>query len=134
MKIKTDFNGKTYTVEKEQIETLMKSLDLTFDEAVETYLDDEGILENEEQNALDEKAQKVYKEQSRVDTEKAKKPRQTRNRTVSPEKSGFVEKLYQFLTENYENVEIIRPNKFYSVEINGKIIKMDIMEQRPPKK
>ena len=134
MKIKTEFNGKTYSVEKEQIEVLMKSLDLTFDEAVETYLDDEGLLENEEQNALDKKAQKVYKEQSRVDTEKAKKPRQTRNRTVSPEKSGFVEKLYQFLTENYENVEIIRPNKFYSVEINGKIIKMDIMEQRPPKK
>ena len=134
MKIKTEFNGKTYSVEKEQIEVLMKSLDLTFDEAVETYLDDEGLLENEEQNALDKKAQKVYKEQSRVDTEKAKKPRQTRNRTVSPEKSGFVEKLYQFLTENYENVEIIRPNKFYSVDINGKIIKMDIMEQRPPKK
>ena len=134
MKIKTEFNGKTYSVEKEQIEVLMKSLDLTFDEAVETYLDDEGLLENEEQNALAKKAQKVYKEQSRVDTEKAKKPRQTRNRTVSPEKSGFVEKLYQFLTENYENVEIIRPNKFYSVEINGKIIKMDIMEQRPPKK
>lgn len=134
MKIKTNFNGKTYSVEKEQIEVLMKSLDLTFEEAVETYLDDEGLLENEEQNALDKKAQKVYKEQSRVDTEKAKKPRQTRNRTVSPEKSGFVEKLYQFLTENYENVEIIRPNKFYSVEINGKIIKMDIMEQRPPKK
>jgi hypothetical protein len=134
MKIKTDFNGKTYSVEKEQIEVLMKSLDLTFDEAVETYLDDEGLLENEEQNALDKKAQKIYKEQSRVNTEKVKKPRQTRNRTVSPEKSGFVEKLYQFLTENYENVEIIRPNKFYSVEINGKIIKMDIMEQRPPKK
>jgi len=134
MKIKTDFNGKTYSVEKEQIEVLMKSLDLTFEEAVETYLDDEGLLENEEQNALDKKAQKIYKEQSRVNTEKAKKPRQTRNRTVSPEKSGFVEKLYQFLTENYENVEIIRPNKFYSVEINGKIIKMDIMEQRPPKK
>ena len=112
----------------------MKSLDLTFEEAVETYLDDEGLLENEEQNALDKKAQKIYKEQSRVNTEKVKKPRQTRNRTVSPEKSGFVEKLYQFLTENYENVEIIRPNKFYSVEINGKIIKMDIMEQRPPKK
>ena len=134
MKIKTEFNGKTYSVEKEQIEVLMKSLDLTFDEAVETYLDDEGLLENEEQNALDKKAQKIYKEQSRVNTEKVKKPRQTRNRTVSPEKSSFVEKLYQFLTENYENVEIIRPNKFYSVEINGKIIKMDIMEQRPPKK
>ena len=134
MKIKTEFNGKTYSVEKEQVEVLMKSLDLTFEEAVETYLDDEGLLENEEQNALDKKAQKIYKEQSRVNTEKVKKPRQTRNRTVSPEKAGFVEKLYQFLTENYENVEIIRPNKFYSVEINGKIIKMDIMEQRPPKK
>ena len=128
------FNGKKYSVDMEQIENLKSSLDLTDDEAIQTYLEDEGLLENEEQNALDEKASKVYKEASRITTEKAKKPRQTRNRTVSPEKAGFVEKLYQFLTENYEKVEIIRPNKFYSVEINGKIIKMDIMEQRPPKK
>ena len=108
MKIKTDFNGKTYTVEKEQIEVLMKSLDLTFDEAVETYLDDEGILENEEQNALDEKAQKVYKEQSRVDTEKAKKPRKKVERKISDEKADLSEKIYNFLVETYGNVEILK--------------------------
>jgi hypothetical protein len=134
MKIKTDFNGKTYTVEKEQIETLMKSLDLTFDEAVETYLDDEGILENEEQNALDEKAQKVYKEQSRVDTEKAKKPRKKVERKISDEKADLSEKIYNFLVETYGNVEILKKNKLFSVKIGEKILKLDLIEQRPPKK
>ena len=124
MKIKTDFNGKTYTVEKEQIEVLMKSLDLTFDEAVETYLDDEGILENEEQNALDEKAQKIYKEQSRVDTEKAKKPRKKVERKISDEKADLSEKIYNFLVETYGNVEILKKNKLFSVKIG----------ERPPKK
>ena len=134
MKIKTDFNGKTYTVEKEQIEVLMKSLDLTFDEAVETYLDDEGILENEEQNALDEKAQKVYKEQSRVDTEKAKKPRKKVERKISDEKADLSEKIYNFLVETYGNVEILKKNKLFSVKIGEKILKLDLIEQRPPKK
>lgn len=134
MKIKTDFNGKTYTVEKEQIEVLMKSLDLTFDEAVETYLDDEGILENEEQNALDEKAQKIYKEQSRVDTEKAKKPRKKVERKISDEKADLSEKIYNFLVETYGNVEILKKNKLFSVKIGEKILKLDLIEQRPPKK
>ena len=134
MKIKTDFNGKTYTVEKEQIEVLMKSLDLTFDEAVETYLDDEGILENEEQNALDEMAQKVYKEQSRVDTEKAKKPRKKVERKISDEKADLSEKIYNFLVETYGNVEILKKNKLFSVKIGEKILKLDLIEQRPPKK
>ena len=134
MKIKTDFNGKIYTVEKEQIEVLMKSLDLTFDEAVETYLDDEGILENEEQNALDEMAQKVYKEQSRVDTEKAKKPRKKVERKISDEKADLSEKIYNFLVETYGNVEILKKNKLFSVKIGEKILKLDLIEQRPPKK
>ena len=134
MKIKTDFNGKTYTVEKEQIEVLMKSLDLTFDEAVETYLDDEGILENEEQNALDEKAQKIYKEQSRVDTEKAKKPRKKVERKISDEKADLSEKIYNFLVETYGNVEILKKNKLFSVKIGEKILKLDLIEQRPSKK
>lgn len=134
MKIKTDFNGKTYTVEKEQIEVLMKSLDLTFEEAVETYLDDEGILENEEQNALDEKAQKIYKEQSRVDTEKAKKPRKKVERKISDEKADLSEKIYNFLVETYGNVEILKKNKLFSVKIGEKILKLDLIEQRPPKK
>lgn len=134
MKIKTDFNGKTYSVEKEQIEVLMKSLDLTFEEAVETYLDDEGLLENDEQNALDEKAQKIYKEQSRVNTEKVKKPRKKAERKISDEKADLAEKIYNFLTETYGNVEILKKNKLFSIKIGDKILKLDLIEQRPPKK
>lgn len=131
---KIEYNGKTYFVDEKQVFFLMKNLDLTYEDAIEVYLDDEGVLENAEQNALDEKASKIYRESNRVDTEKAKKPRKTPERKISDEKRTFSDNIYNFLVENYENVEILKKNKLFSVKIGEKILKLDIIEQRPPKK
>ena len=131
---KVEYNGKTYSVDEKQVFSLMKNLDLTYEDAIEVYLDDEGILENAEQNALDEKASKIYRESNRVDTEKVKKPRKAPERKISDEKRDFSENIYNFLVENYENVEILKKNKLFSVKIGEKILKLDIIEQRPPKK
>ena len=131
---KVEYNGKTYSVDEKQVFSLMKNLDLTYEDAIEVYLDDEGILENAEQNALDEKASKIYREENRVITEKAKKPRKMPERKVSDEKREFSENIYNFLVENYENVEILKKNKLFSIKIGEKILKLDIIEQSPPKK
>lgn len=131
---KVEYNGKTYSVDEKQVFSLMKNLDLTYEDAIEVYLDDEGILENAEQNALDEKASKIYREDNRITTEKAKKPRKTPERKVSDEKRDFSDNIYNFLVENYENVEILKKNKLFSIKIGEKILKLDIIEQRPPKK
>jgi hypothetical protein len=126
-------NDKKYTINDKQIDNLMKNLDLTKEEAIQTYLEDEGILENAEQTALDKKATIVYKKENRVTKTAGNKKKKPKTTKLSAEKKEFSEKIYNFLTENYENVEIIKKNKLFTVKINGKILKLDIIEQRPPK-
>ena len=132
-KEKITYNGKFYSVDKKQIENLMTSLDISKEEAIETYLADEGIVENEEQNALDEIASENYKKIVKKEGAKAKKPKKSRKVKVSEEKQDISNKILQLLQENYGNVEILTKNKLFSVKIGEKILKVNIIEQRPPK-
>ena len=65
-------------------------------------------------------------------TEKEKKPRVVK---ISDEKQALFSDIYQNLTEIYgENVEIVKENKLLTVKIGSKTFKIDLIEQRPPKK
>ena len=52
-------NGKTVNIPDAEIEKNMKILELSKEEAIEMWLEDEGYLDNEEQIELQEKASKV---------------------------------------------------------------------------
>ena len=45
--IKYNFNGKTLNIPKADIEKSMKVLELSFEDAIQMWLEDEGYLENE---------------------------------------------------------------------------------------
>ena len=51
-----NFNGKSLKIPDEIIEKSMKVLELSKDEAIQMYLEDEGYLENETVTQLTEKA------------------------------------------------------------------------------
>ena len=51
--MKYTINGKTVNISDEELEKSMKALELTKDEAIQLWLEDNGFEENEEQNALD---------------------------------------------------------------------------------
>ena len=51
-----EFKGKKIKIPDEDIKNYMKTLDLTEEEAIETWLDDEGYTENEEVEVLTQKA------------------------------------------------------------------------------
>ena len=127
-------SGKTVNIKDTIIKQYMSSLDLTEDEAIQTYLEDEGELENEEQIALDEKAKQfshpVYEKEKK--SEKKKK----RNVTVkvSDEKKELFDNIIANLPYSSENISILRENKLIQVQINDKIFKIDVIQQRPPKK
>ena len=133
--IKYNFNGKTLNIPKADIEKSMKVLELSFEDAVQMWLADEGYLENEEQNYLCEIA-KVNKITQNIHgaREKGKKTsKKPKTVKTSTEKIELFTKILQNLTENYQNVEVLKENKLISVEINGKIFKIDLIEQRKPK-
>lgn len=81
-----DFNGKAINIPDKDIEKLMTSLDLTKDEAIETWLDDNDYTTNEEVEALTEKA-KVIKRYEKSDKERKKS---TKERKVDEEKKRLL--------------------------------------------
>ena len=131
------FNGKNIRIDDKQLDKLMKSLDLTKDEAIQMYLEDEGYLDNEEQLELDKKAKesgimRTIHEAKDIKKEKKKatKPKIVK---VSDEKQGLFADILENLQENYEKVEVLKQNKLIQVQIGDKIFKIDLIEQRPKK-
>lgn len=128
-----NFNGKNLTIPDNELSALMK-LDLTKEEAIQTWLEDNEYLDNEEQIELDAKAKKVKIDHGASAIDKTeKKPRTPRTVKVSNEKVALFEILVGNLMENYENVDVLKENKLIQVEIGGKIFKIDLIEQRPKK-
>lgn len=128
-------NGKTVNIPDKEIENSMKSLELTKEEAIEMWLEDEGYLDNEEQNELDSKAKKVKIDHgaSAIDKtqKKDKKPREIK---VSDEKQTLFGEIVEKLAETGRNYEILKENKLICVKIGEKTFKIDLIEQRQPKK
>ena len=129
-------NGKNINIPDSEIKSHMAKLKLTEEEAIQLYLEDEGYLDNEELEELDSKAKKVKIQHyaSAVDKteKKEKKPRTVK---ISDEKQGLFDNIYHFLVETYgDSVEIVKENKLLTLKIGEKTFKVDLIEQRPPKK
>lgn len=128
-------NGKEVNIPDKEIEHYMKSLELTREDAIDLWLEDNDYQENEEQNELDEKAKKVKIDHgaSAVDKTqpKEKKPRVVK---ISDEKHELFCEILSNLQNVYGNsVEIVKENKLLTVKIAEKVFKIDLIEQRPKK-
>lgn len=128
-------NGKNVNIPDKEIEHSMKMLELTREEAIEMWLEDEGYLDNEEQIELNDKAKKVKIDHgaSAVDKteKKEKKPREIK---VSDEKQALFSEILSNLQDVYKNsVEIVKENKLLTVKIGEKTFKIDIIETRQKK-
>ena len=129
-------NGKNINIPDSEIKSHMANLQLTEEEAIQLYLEDEGYLDNDELEELDSKAKKVKIQHgaSAVDKneKKEKKPRTVK---ISDEKQGLFNNIYNFLVETYgSSVEIVKENKLLALKIGEKTFKVDLIEQRQPKK
>lgn len=131
------FNGKNIKIDDKQLENLMKNLDLTKDEAIQMYLEDEGYLDNEEQLELDKKAKesgimRTIHEAKDIEKEK-KKTSKPKTVKVSDEKQELFADILENLQKLYGNVTVLKQNKLIQVQIEEKIFKIDLIEQRPKK-
>ena len=115
-----------------EIKNYMKKLNLSRAEAEELWRADNGIEENEEQNALDKKASAV-----KVDTGigKEQKPRKPREVKVSDAKKELFATIRNYFDLNdLVDYEIITENKLFRITFEGKIFDLNLIEKRPPKK
>ena len=130
-------NGKTVSIPDAEIRKNMEKLELTEEEAIELWLEDNEYEINEEQAELDEKAKKV-KISLDASAEAPRKTQKERAVKVSDEKKSLFDTILSNLDRNEgverENITVLKENKLIQVQIGTKIFKIDLVEQRPPKK
>ena len=130
-------NGKTVNIPVATIEKNMRLLDMSKEDAIAMWLDDNGYTVNEEQAELDAKASKE-KISCDARTIKERRNGQPRTTKVSDEKKELFDSIVQNLTRcvpvEQENIKILTQNKLIQVQIGEKTFKIDLIEQRKPKK
>lgn len=126
-------NGKSVNISDKELEKIMKNLEVDKDEAIQIWLEDNDYEVNEEQVALDEKAKKV-KIQHGATADKEKKDKKPHTVKTSDEKKELFSTILENLKAYSENVSVLKDNKLIEVKIGEKIFKVDLIEQRPPKK
>lgn len=124
-------NGKIYDIPEKEIDKLQKKLDISFGEAVDVWLTDNGLKENEEQELLNNKAKTAPREKVSGEKSKERKPRTIK---ISDEKQLLFKFILNELRENFQNVDVLTENKLVEVKINEKTFKINISENRKAKK
>lgn len=132
-----NFNGRTIRIPDEEIEKSMKFLQITKEEAIEMYLEDEGYLKNEEQEELNQKAKDnritaTIHQASGVD--KTKKEKKERTRKENPTKEMIIAEIAAFLPKFAENIEVLNVGKLISFNIGDDKFEIDLKQKRKPKK
>ena len=129
-------NGKVVNIPDNEIEYNMKTLELSKEEAIDLWLEDNDYQVNEELEELDSKAKKVKIDHQASAIDKTeKKDRKPRTVKISDEKQELFDNIYHFLVETYGgSVDILKENKLLTLKVGEKTFKVDLIEQRPPKK
>lgn len=128
-----NFNGKTIRIPDDELAKNMKVLNLTKEEAIEMYLEDEGYLENEEVEALTKKAKD---NKAVIHEAKADKPRKQvkHERKPDEEKENLIEILANCLNKAGFKTEITNKSKIIEFSVGENRYKLDLIRKRPPKK
>ena len=125
-----NFNGKKLNIPDKDIENLMKTLDLTKDEAIETWLDDNDYTTNETVEELTAKAKKEIKRY-----EKSNKVRKTstKERKVDEEKKAFLNGFRIFTEGKGGVVTSIKNEAEFSFNFNGNEYTVKLIKHRAKK-
>jgi uncharacterized protein YdaT len=99
------------------------------------WLEDEGYLENEEVETATEKAKEIMRTVHDARTiPKEKRESKPRTHKVSDTKKELFTLLLQTLQDEYDNVKVEKENKLILIEVDGKVLKVDLIETREKKK
>ena len=137
-KFKMQVNGqeKEIKIPEEDIKRTMKGLDCSIEEAIDIWLEDEGYVINDEQEALCKKA-KDNKITATIHAAKSLEERQprVRERKAAPRKEMIIAKLFQALKEieGTENVVIENVGKIITFRIEDEEFKLDLVQRRKKK-
>ena len=127
-------NNKVVKIPQKEIDNLMKTLELTEQEAIETWLDDNDYTTNKQVEELTKKAKAngTTKIGARVNVENKKVERE---RKANPTKALIIDQLWQKLAEieHISNLKIENKEKLITFSLNGNDYKLDLVQKRAKK-
>lgn len=128
------FKDKEINIPDKEIDNLMNTLDLTEEEAIETWLDDNDYTQNEEVERLTAKA-KENRIMATIHEAKSDKPRAKRviEKKEDVVKEDIIKQVAQLLGTIADKVEITNVSKIVEFDLNGDHYKLDLIRQRKPK-
>jgi len=123
-------NNRTITIPDKDIENFMKRHELSEDEAIQLWLEDNDYLENETVNELTEKAKTIrHYEQSA--TKERKKT--VRERKVDTEKEYLLNILINTINQQ-DCIESVKNEAEFSFSHGENSYTVKLIKHRPPKK
>lgn len=121
-----------YRIEESEIKKLLPLTENnSINEAVQIWLEDNDYIENEEQNALDDKAKKNKVKLGAKDV--TKKTQRERVVKEDRDKEKIIKELAEKLQEFGTEVTIVNKGKLIEFTMNGDKYKVDLVRQRKPK-
>ena len=132
MTIKIEGREKEIRIPDEDIKRIEKGLGVSTSEAIDIWLEDEGYLENEEQEALCKKAKenRVTATVHRARSVAPNKQTKTRERTANPVKEDVIAALAETLKGMAEDVVIENIGKIITFRIGEENFKLDLIQRR----
>ena len=127
-----NLNGKNIKIPDNEIEKNMRILEISKDEAIQMYLEDEGYLTNEIVEELTKKAKENGTAKVKAKSTKARKTVK-RERKPDEEKEKIIEILQNALKNAGITAEITNKSKIIEFSIENNHYKLDLIKKRPKK-
>lgn len=131
-------NGKVVKAMTSYLENMVKNLDIDMDEAVLTWLEDEGYLENEEQEELcaaakENKSLAAARKGIRDGAKEKKKV--VRTIKENPTKEMIISEIAKCIEaiNGTANMVVENKGKLITFELNNESFKIDLIQRRKPK-
>jgi len=125
-----NFNGKNLTIPDEELKKSMKLLDITKEEAIQMWLDDNDYTINETVEELTAKAKKEIKRYEQSDK---KRKTSTKERKVDEEKKAFLDGFRIFAEGKGGIVTAFKNEAEFSFTFGENAYTVKLVKHRPKK-
>lgn len=131
-------DGKTYNIPDAEIDKMMDNLDISLEDACETYLFDHDIISDEKVDELSEKASKNRITHTIHGAKGEKKERKPREKKENLLKKEIISTIFYFFTNNELNftideINVTNTEKYIDFTSNGRNFTINLVEHRAKK-
>lgn len=127
--------------EKERIPTIMRVLDLTYEEAIDLLKCDRAIDKGEHMDFdISKEQEKEVRKMLKHETMSGartfeKRPKQPKEKKINEPKKAFIEDLVAWLgeSEDYGNIEVVNAERQVKFTIGEDTFELTLVQKRKPK-